>query len=124
MKGVGTGLLVVLVILALGGLATDNTNLPDYFSDINNALVVLATFFVAVGLLGFIYNIIRYFIIESGNEEGRANAKRYALWSIMGFVFVVSIWGLVNLLVTSSDIGRELIVCPDYSSLEYCRSIQ
>ena len=111
---------IILIILALGTLALDNVNLLDYFHDIEIALNTLAIFFVSIGLLGFVYNITRYFIIESGDEEGRTKAKQYALWSIIGFVAVVSIWGLVNLLVESLGVGGPGVPCIDYLPKSHC----
>ena len=99
-------------------------DLFGYFDEIEKILNTLVLFFLTLGLLGFIYNIIRYFFIESTNEQGREKAKQYALWSILGFVAIVSIWGMVSLLIDASGIEKSGdFECSDYLSQnesEYC----
>lgn len=99
-------------------------DLFDYLDEIDGILNTLVLFFLTLGLLGFVYNVIRYFVIESTNEQGREKAKKYALWSILGFVAVVSIWGMVSLLIDSSGIDKSVnLECSDYLikiGSEYC----
>ena len=66
-----------------------------------------------IALLFFLFNIVRYFI-NSGNVAEREKASRAALFGIAAFVFLVSIWGIVNLFVNGLDFDREDPICPDY----------
>lgn len=62
------------------------------------------TFFVfllAVGFLFFVINVIRYFIIDSTDDEGRKNAKALALYGVTGFVLILIFFGIVNILTTT-----------------------
>jgi ABC-type multidrug transport system fused ATPase/permease subunit len=52
----------------------------------------------------FIINIIRFFILQSGSEAGREKARSYILWSILGFVVVIALWGIVALLMNIAGI--------------------
>ncbi len=55
---------------------------------------------LSVAFVIFLFNIIRYFIFESGSEDGREKARRYIIWSILGFVVIVALWGIVLLLMS------------------------
>ena len=52
---------------------------------------------IAIAFLVFIFNIARYFIIQNQSDTGHAKAKRNALYGILAFVIIVSLWGIVNL---------------------------
>lgn len=67
-----------------------------------------------IALLFFLWNIVRYFIIGGANEADRERARKLALWSILAFVLMVSVWGIVNLLVTGLEFGGNNGICPDY----------
>lgn len=75
--------------------------------------IVLIPFLFAIALLVFLVNIVRYFLL-SNNIDKREDAKRAALYGILAFVFLVSIWGIVNLFVTGFGFDDQESVCPDY----------
>ena len=61
---------------------------------IDKVLVPLIFVFV---FLVFLYGMFKYFIAEGANDASRETGKKLVLWSIMGFVLMVSIWGIVNI---------------------------
>lgn len=73
------------------------TFFSDIVSFINSTLVPLV---FAVGLLFFLYGMFKYFIQEGASDDAREKGKQLAIWSIAGFVLMVSIWGIVNLIAT------------------------
>lgn len=75
---------------------------------------VLIPFIFTLAFLFFLVNAVRYFIIGGGNETERDKARRFALWGILAFVLMVSIWGIANLLTSGFGIDRTVPVCPDY----------
>jgi len=78
---------------------------------INN---VLLPFLFALALLFFMYNAFRFFILEGDEKDGREKAKRMALYGVLAFVFLVSIWGIVNLLVNGLGLYGNYPLNPDY----------
>ena len=74
----------------------------------------------ALAFLFFLVNVLRYFIIGGGNEEGRKKAKMLATWGIIAFVVMVSIWGIVNVLVSSFVIPGIKPICPDFFPSSAC----
>lgn len=78
---------------------------------INNTLL---PFLFGLALLFFIYNAFRLFILKSSESEAQESAKRFASYSIVAFVFLVSLWGIVNLLVNGLGLNDDNVVTPDY----------
>ena len=76
-----------------------------------NSIVV--PFLIALAGLVFIWNAFRYFILGGANEESQAKARTLATWGIAAFVFIVSLWGIVNLFVTGLGLTNTG-VCSDY----------
>ncbi len=67
----------------------------NFIKFINETLIPLV---FALALLVFFYGIFKYFILGGGDEGSREQGKSLMLWAIIGFVVMVSIWGIVNLI--------------------------
>lgn len=74
----------------------------------------IVPFILALAFLIFIWNIARYFIIGGAQEESRRKARRIALWGIIAFVFILSIWGIVNMLVSGLGFQYKPPLNADY----------
>jgi Type IV secretion system pilin len=55
-------------------------------------------FLYAIAFLFFLFGVARFFFSDS--EENRKKGKDFALWGIVGFFALFSVWGLVRLLLT------------------------
>jgi predicted PurR-regulated permease PerM len=75
---------------------------------------VLIPFLFGLALLFFLFHAARYFIIGGSNEEAQDKAKTLALYGIIAFVFLVSIWGIVNILVYGLGFWNDNALAPDY----------
>lgn len=90
-------------------------SIQEFLFDIGSFInYTLIPFLFALALFVFIFNAARYFILGAGKEDARAHARTLALYGLAAFVFLVSIWGIVNLLVSSLNIGDDRSFCPDY----------
>jgi hypothetical protein len=69
---------------------------------------------MAIAFVYFIWNTYRYFILGGANPESQEKAKAHALWGIVAFAVIVSLWGLVNLLVGGFGLSNGLAPTPDY----------
>jgi len=88
---------------------------------LSNLTVVISTVFIpflfGITFLVFVINVVRFFVLQSNNEEGRENARSLITYSVLAFVFLVIFWGTINLLTSSlgftriSDTG---LPCSDY----------
>ncbi len=74
----------------------------------------LVPFILAIAFFIFIWNAAHYFILDGENEESQTKAKSLALWSVSAFVIIVSLWGIVNMLVSGLGFGRTMGITPDY----------
>lgn len=68
-----------------------------------NTVIVPVIFTLA--LLVFVWGIVKYFIIDAGQDEARAKGKEFALWGIIGMVVLFGIWGFVNLMLSTLGIA-------------------
>ena len=74
---------------------------------------VLLPLFFAIALLFFVWNATKFFIIDAAQDDARDNAKRLALYGVAAFVLLVSLWGIVNLLVSGLGWNDDDSVTPD-----------
>lgn len=75
----------------------------------------LIPFIIALAFLFFVWNAARYFIIQGADPIAREKAKQLALWGILAFVFILSTWGIVNLLTGSLRLSNNgTPITPDY----------
>jgi len=66
---------------------------------------VLVPVLFAVCFIVFLYGVAKLYIFSLGNEESVAQGHRYILWALIGFVVMVSLWGLVNIVSNTIGIG-------------------
>jgi len=58
---------------------------------------VLVPVIFAVAFIAFIYGIAKAYIFSGGSEEAVKKGHSLILWGIIGFVVMISLWGLVNI---------------------------
>lgn len=76
---------------------------------VNQILVVVNTAVVpiiaALAFLVFVYGIIKYFFFDNkGDEKQLGEAKQFIFWGILGLGVLFSVWGFVNLLLSTLGI--------------------
>ena len=55
---------------------------------------------LAVALAYFVYGVV-VFIANADNETKREEGKRHILYSIIGLVIMVGVWGILQLIINS-----------------------
>jgi hypothetical protein len=78
-----------------GTLGTDLATLLSYVDKYIVPLIFALAFIV------FLWGVFVYFIAGGGNDEKRKEGRMFILYGIIGFVIMVSIWGIVNLITGS-----------------------
>lgn len=77
-----------------------------YVNDIINLLstVVVPTIF-ALSFLVFVWGVVSYFFFGVNDEKKRAEGRTFAFWGILGMVVLFSVWGLVNIVLSTLGIA-------------------
>lgn len=71
---------------------------------INNTLIPLV---FAIALVVFIWGMFWFFIAKNDSEKDKG--KDLAIWAVVAFVLMVSIWGIVNLIAGGLGFSGEQI---------------
>ncbi|MGH7175515.1 MAG: Mbov_0395 family pilin-like conjugal transfer protein, partial [Minisyncoccia bacterium] len=71
-------------------------------SFINSALVPVL---IAIAFIVFLWGIVRAYFLNGGDETARKEGHQLILWGIIGFVVIFSVWGLVNLVNSTLNLG-------------------
>jgi hypothetical protein len=67
---------------------------------------VLVPVLMAVAFIVFLYGVYKYFIYGGDDEEARKTGRQFVLWGVIGFAVIMSLWGLVNLLAQTFNLGQ------------------
>jgi hypothetical protein len=67
-----------------------------------NTVIVPVIF--ALAFLVFIWGVMNYFIFSGGDEGKRSEGRQFAFWGILGMVVLFSVWGFVNLMLSTLGI--------------------
>ena len=70
----------------------------------------------AVAFLVFIFGVFQFFILGRGSEEANDKGKTLMLYGLIGFVVMLCVWGLVNVLVNSVGLNSNV---PNYPTAPY-----
>ncbi|CAN5703339.1 hypothetical protein BH11PAT2_BH11PAT2_05720 [soil metagenome] len=81
------------------------TTITGIISSLQNIINLLVPLVFAVAFIVFIYGVFRYFILGGGNEEKRAEGRKFVMWGIIAFAIMVSVWGLVNVITGTLNFG-------------------
>jgi hypothetical protein len=82
-------------------------NSADNF--VANILVIINVYLVqlifAVAFVVFFWGVFQYFIAGGADEEKRKKGKQFVMYGLIGFVIMISLWGIINILINTLGIG-------------------
>lgn len=67
---------------------------------------ILVPVLMAIAFIVFLWGVFKYFILGATEEKSRTDGRQFVLWGIIGFVVILSIWGLVG--IVSGTLGLQL----------------
>lgn len=73
---------------------------------------VLVPAIIALAIFIFIWGMFKTFILGGHNEEKQEEGKKLMMYAIAGFVLILSIGGIVNLLAGSLGFTNSPIIPP------------
>ncbi|PJE64501.1 MAG: hypothetical protein COU90_01515 [Candidatus Ryanbacteria bacterium CG10_big_fil_rev_8_21_14_0_10_43_42] len=79
-------------------LAQVNVNIEDLLADASDIINILISFLILLATFLFLLGIVRY-ILASGDEEKRKEARGMIVWGIIFLAVMVAVWGFVNLIL-------------------------
>jgi len=77
---------------------------------------------IAVAFIVFLWGAYRYFIYHADNEAERAKGKTVMFYGIIGFVIIFSLWGIVNIFISTLGLGGA--TQPAFPTLKGSTSVQ
>lgn len=60
---------------------------------------------LTLALLVFVWGVFKYFFLEADNNESLKKGRTFTVLGILGLVLVFSLWGVVNILLSTLEAG-------------------
>lgn len=106
MKKFGVPLLAFFTPL-LAFAQDDFGAINEFFTKITNFInSTLIPLVFGIALLVFLWGIFQYFILGGADQGKRDEGKQLMLYSIIGFVVMVSIFGIVNMIASGLNLDN------------------
>lgn len=97
---VAVGAAIALPLLAAAQTGININYVTPYSTGIINVINrLLVPVIIAIAFVVFIWGVYKYFIYGADNETERETGRQFVLWGVIGFVIILSLWGLVNLVM-------------------------
>ena len=68
-----------------------------------NTVVVPVIF--AFAFAAFVWGVVSYFFLHASDETKRAEGRQFILWGVLGMVVLFSVWGFVNIMLSTLGIA-------------------
>lgn len=78
---------------------------------------ILVPVLIAIAFITFLWGAFKYFIWGAENEHEKADGRKFALWGIIGFVIIMSVWGIVNIVKDTLIPTTARSTHPNYPTL-------
>lgn len=114
MKHISPYLVPLLIFPATTHAASFQTFITGTTLFLNDTII---PFLLGVAFLFFVFNAIRYFVLNGSNEDGQEKAKALAIYGVLAFTIIVIFWGIVNMLVDGIGLGGGTQPTNDYEDL-------
>ena len=83
--------------------AATTKKLSDVIATIVGYLDQILALLMGLAVVLFVYYVIRYFVMTT---EKRGEGAQFVMWSLIAFFVILSMWGLVNILISTFDLGQ------------------
>lgn len=76
---------------------------------------ILVPVLIAIAFITFLWGVYKYFILGAAEEKSRTDGRQFVLWGIIGFVIILSLWGIVNLFM--GTLGLSAGTAPKFPTI-------
>ncbi len=102
-----------------GGQGAVNTT---YLLGYKNSIVgiingIIVPVLIAIAFLVFIWGIFKAFIMNAASESEKMEGRKFAMWGIIGFVIIFSVWGIVRIVGLTLNLDQAGSLVPKYPTL-------
>ncbi|HBM46027.1 MAG: hypothetical protein UT05_C0014G0005 [Parcubacteria group bacterium GW2011_GWF2_38_76] len=81
-----------------------------FIGNIIKQISVLPAFLTGLAVIYLLWNIVKY--IQSGDPKKKDEAREVITYSLIFIFVMISVWGLVNLLVNTFQLGNTMPPVP------------
>ena len=93
----------------LFNVAHASDRLDQFIGNVNNLIInPLIVLLFALALALFLYGVVE-FLANSDKEDARTKGKSHMLWGIVGFVIMIGVWSIINILMNTFNIPKSQI---------------
>ena len=113
------GSLLLLPAVAMAQVQSGLGDIGQSFGIISLFLnQVVIPFIFAIALVVFIWGAFRYFVLGGDDPEKRKEGSKLMIYGIVGFVLMISVFGIVNLIANGLGLTDETVTSmPDISTI-------
>ena len=87
-------------------LAQSVGNLPQFVTNVKNLVNLIIPVFFGVAVIYFFWGLVQY-LRAGGDPKAQEQGKSHMLWGIIALAVMVSVYGLINWLVTLSGVNNS-----------------
>lgn len=111
--------LVVSLMAPAAAFAAINNASLNYYKDaiVGTINTVLVPVLIAIAFIVFLWGVFKAYILHPDDEGERKNGHQLILWGVIGFVVILSVWGLVNIVQSVLIPSTASNTHPDYPTL-------
>lgn len=62
---------------------------------------VLVPIIIALSFAAFVWGIVNNYFIHGAEDASRTKGSKLILWGIIGLVVIFSVWGIVNIMLST-----------------------
>ncbi|MBU6231068.1 MAG: hypothetical protein KGI45_02330 [Patescibacteria group bacterium] len=79
--------------------------LQDVIGLVAGYLNMILELLMGLAVVVFVWYVIKYFILKPDTK--RSEAAQYVMWSVIGFFVILSVWGIVNIMTATFNLGSN-----------------
>ena len=99
----------------IGTCPAASSSLGAMLCNIQQLLNSLVPILIALGVVYFVWGVVRYFIADS--EEAKSKGKDQIIYGIIGFAIIIGLWGLVNVFVNTLGFSSTQLAAPQLNAI-------
>jgi len=88
-------------------------NLADLLCRVGYVLNKIIPLLISFGLIIFVWGVVQY-VIAGGDEEAKTKGRDRMIYGIIGLAVIASIWGLVNVVVSTFGLENSNSVASEF----------